>query len=277
MRVRRLAFVLVGVLALVAGACSGSTPQAAAPTTAAAPETTVTLPPTTPTTVRATTTSSTLKPTTTTSTMLGLGTGDASIGGTVSGPAGPVDGAIVRVERVVGKLVATTDITTSGGGLWQLGSILGGSYRVRALKPPDFGQSSVEAFFLAANERRIIDLKMPAAGVERITATVNPNPPRIDQQATVTVQMGTSRIDDQGRVVLVPRPGVVLLLTPAPGIFLDSNPQAVTDGNGSAAWVIRCAVEGAKALTLTVANAAATTINLPPCGAAPATTTTRPR
>ncbi len=268
------------LVALLAGACSaGGGSGAAAPTTATVPATTVTVPPTTATTVRATTTSTTLKPTTTVTTMFGIGPGEASIGGTVLGPGGPVDGATVRIERLVGKLIATTDVATIGGGSWQLGSILGGSYRVRALRPPEFGQSSVESFFLAANERKTVDLRVPAAGGERITAVVNPNPPRVDQAATVTVQIGVGRVDEQGRLAITPRPGVLLSLAPGPGILVESSPQVVTDGNGSGAWVIRCTSEGAKALILTIANAA-TTFNLPPCGAtpvAPATTTTRPR
>ncbi len=266
------------LLAIVAGACRDSDPEVVAAPTTAVTETT--LPPTTVTTPRPTTTSTTLKPTTTVTTMLGMGPGEATIGGTVSGPGGPVDGATVRIERLLGKAIVTMDIATTGGGSWQLPFILGGSYRVRAFRPPDYAVSPVESFFLAANERKTIDLRMPAAGGEKITAMVNPSPPRVDQPATVTIQVGIGRVDDQGRPSLTPRAGVLLALAPAPGILLESNPQAVTDGNGAAAWIIRCAAEGARSLILTVANAAATTVNLPPCAAAPAPpapTTTRPR
>jgi hypothetical protein len=195
-----------------------------------------------------------------------MGPGDAGMGGTVMGPAGPVDGATVRVERIVGKTVVTADVTSTAGGAWQLGSILGGSYRVRAFKPPDLAQSAVEAFFLAANDRKTIDFKLAAAGGERIVASVAPSPPRVDQPATVTVQVGTGRVDDQGRPSITPRPGVVLALTPAAGIVLESAPQAVTDANGAAAWHIRCAVEGATGLTLTIGNAA-TQVKIPACAA----------
>lgn len=268
-------FVLLGALGLLAAGCSGSTPDAAPATTVVSLATTAatTIP---PTTVRATTTSSTVKPTTTLTTLLGLGPGEASIGGTVTGPTGLVDGATVRIERIVGKAVATMDVTTFQGGSWQVGFVLGGSYRVRAFKPPDLGQSPTESFFLGATDRKTFDLKLPAAGGERITATVSPSPPRVDQPATLTIQVGTSRVDDQGRPMITPRPGVLLTLTPAAGIVLDTAPQVVTDGNGFAAWRIRCVVEGAKGASLTV-GAGVTTVNLPACGPplpAPATTTT---
>jgi hypothetical protein len=196
--------------------------------------------------------------------MLAMGPGEASIVGTVSGPSGPVDGAIVRVERLVGKLVATTDVTTSGGGTYSVATILGGSYRVRAFKPPDFASSSVEAFFLGAKDRKVLDLRMPAAGGERITATVSPSPPKVDQTATLTIQIGTGRVDDQGRLSLTPRPGVPLSLAPAAGLALEGTPLATTDANGSAVWRIRCLAEGAKSFQLTVGTGI-TQVNIPAC------------
>lgn len=276
--VRHLSVVMSCLLALLVGACT-SGGSSAAPEITAPPQTSSTVAPTTSTSARPTTTATTLRPTTTVTTMLAMGPGDASIVGTVSGPAGPIDGAIVRVERLVGKAVASTDVTTSGGGSWTLGSILGGSYRVRAFRPPDFGESPTEAFFLAANERKVVDLKLPPAGGERLTATVTPSPPRVDQQATVTVQVGVGQVDAQGRPVISPRPGVLLTLTPGAGIVLESSPQVRTDANGKGSWFIRCTAEGASALSLTV-GAGVTGINLPPCGpaaSAPAPTTTRAR
>ena len=275
LRVRRFFLVLLGVMALVAGACSDDSPSAAPDTTAAQ---TTTIPTTLvgpSTTARPTTTSTTVRPTTTLTTLLAMGPGDASIVGTVSGPAGGVDGAIVRVERLVGKNVVTQDVTTTGGGVYALTTILGGSYRVRALKPPEFASSPVEAFFLAANERKTVDLKMQAAGGERITATVSPNPPRLEQTATLTIQVGTGAVDAQGRPAITPRPGVPLSLTPAAGLALEGTPQAITDGNGSATWRIRCLAEGANTFSLTVGNGV-TQVRIPPCApGAPAPATTR--
>jgi hypothetical protein len=274
--VRRTRLVLL-LVALVAAACSSAKPTAAPVTTL--PVSTTLAPVTTVTTLRPTTTSTTLRPTSTVTTLLQLGPGNASIAGTVLGPGGPVQGATVRVERLVGKLVAATDVTTSAGGSWVVPSILGGSFRVRAFKPPELGQSPVETFFLGANDRKTLDLRLPAVGGDRITATVNPSPPRVDQQATVTVQLGTGRVDDQGRPAITPRAGVLLVLSGGPGIVLDTSPQALTDGNGNAAWGIRCAAEGADTLSLTV-GAGVTSFKIPACAApgAPAgTTTTRPR
>ena len=276
--VRRLSFLLLGVMALVATACSGDDTPAAAPSPTVPPQTTV--PPSTTavaapaTTAAPTSTSSTVRATTTLTTLLQMGPGEASIVGTVSGPAGGVDGAIVRIERLVGRSIASTDITTTAGGSYALTSILGGSYRVRALKPPDFATSPVEAFFLAANERKVLDLRMPAGTGERIIATVNPNPPRVDQPAGITIQVGFGRVDEQGRPALTPRPGVVLALAPGAGLAVESPNPVVTDSNGSGAWAIRCLVEGASTFTLAVGTGV-TQVNIPACIAGPAPPTTR--
>jgi hypothetical protein len=126
----------------------------------------------------------------------------------------------------------------------------------------------VEAFFLAATERKVLDLKMPSAGGERITATVNPSPPKVDQPAILTIQVGTARVDDQGRAAITPRPGVPLILTPTAGLALEGTPQALTDGNGSAAWRIRCLAEGANTFQLTV-GAGITQVKIPGCAPGP--------
>jgi hypothetical protein len=268
--VRRPVLLLLVVVAAVAGGCRSSEPETVAPTV---PETTVETT-TTSTTIRPTTTTTTGPPRTTTTTLVSMGPGEASIGGTVTGPAGPVDGATVRVERLVGRAVATADVTTSGGGTWQLGSILGGSYRVRAFKAPDLAQSPVEAFFLAANERKTIDFRLPAAGGERITAVVSPSPPRVDQPATVTVRVGTGTVDAEGRPSLNPRPGVPLALSSGAGISVESAPQLVSDASGAGSWRIRCTAEGADTLPLTVGTGV-TNVKIPACtagGGGPTTT-----
>ena len=270
--VRRRILLLVLVAAVAAG-CRSSDPEVVAPTV---PETTTTVEATTTTsTTVASTTTTTGPPRTTTTTLVSLGPGDASITGTVTGPAGPVEGATVRVERLVGRAVATADVTTGPGGTWLLGSILGGSYRVRAFKPPDLAQSQTEAFFLAANERKTIDFRLAGAGGERIIATVNPSPPRLDQPATLTIRVGVGTVDAEGRPSLNPRPGIPLALSSGAGIAVETAPQSVSDASGSAAWRIRCTVEGADTLPLTVGTGV-TNVKIPACAAGGAAPTTRP-
>ena len=156
-----------------------------------------------------------------------------------------------------------------------MGSILGGSYRVRAFKAPEYAQSQTESFFLAANERKTIDFKLAAVGGDKIVTAVNPSPPRVDQPAIVSITIGVGAVDSQGRPALTPRAGVVLTMTPGPGIALESSPQARTDANGTAAWQIRCAVEGANTILLAGSPGASTQLTIPACAQPGATATTR--
>jgi len=270
------------VMTVLAAACSGGSKPSAAPPvteppTTTAPSTSTSTSSTTSTSVRSTTTTSTTRPA-----PVSIGPGEAFISGTVLGPAGPLDGATVRIERFVGSAMASADVTTSGGGAWRMDSVLGGAYRIRAFKAPDLAQSNVEVFFLAATERKTIELRLATSGGQQITAIVNPNPPRVNQAATITVQIGTGRVDDQGRPAITPAVGVVLQLSVAAGQQLESSPQAITDANGTASWRFRCLVEGPVSASLGIANGV-TQINIPPCAAAgagpgpAATTTTRPR
>lgn len=266
---------MVAVLTVAVGCTGSDDPGSAAPVPVTLEETTTVPPSTTTSSTVSSTTTTTGPPRTTTTTIVAIGPGDATIGGTVTGPQGPVDGATVRVERLVGRAVATQDVTTSAGGLWQLASVLGGSYRVWAFKPPDLARSPVESFFLAANERRTIDFNLPAAGGEKITAVVSPGPPRVGQPATITITVGIGRVDDQGRPSITPRPGVPLSLVGGPGIVVEPPPMVVTDGNGSASWRFRCSVEGANTVMLTVGTGV-TEVRFDGCGPPVATATTGP-
>ncbi|MGI8984233.1 MAG: carboxypeptidase-like regulatory domain-containing protein [Acidimicrobiales bacterium] len=256
-------------MAFVAAACSGGEPAASpdprAPVESTAPvETTAATTTTVAPATTVATTSTTVQPTTTLTTLLAMGPGEASIVGTVSGPAGGVEGAVVRVERLVGKDVASTEVVTSGGGSYAISTILGGSYRVRALKPPDYGSSSVEAFFLGATERKVVDIRVPLATGERIIATVNPNPPQVDQVATLAVQIGIGRANAEGEALITPRPGVLLAMASGPGLAVESSNQVITDANGKGFWHVRCLTVGADTLGLTV-GAGVTQVKIPAC------------
>ena len=251
------------VVLLLAAACSGGSDGAST--------TTSVLPTTVPTTVAAPTTVTTVTiprgaPRATTTTVeVALTPGGATINGTVNGPTGPVDGATVKIERLVGKKVASTEVR-SAGGAYSLGSVLGGAYRVRAWKSPDLAQNGTEVFFLAANEVKRLDLTLTQYGTSGVTATIEPSPPKVDEAAVLTVKLGGGRVDDQGRVTTTPRGSVPVTLTVASGLALESPPQLITDPTGIGAWRVRCTAPGTFTVTLTI-GAAATPLTVPACAA----------
>lgn len=255
--------VLVLAVALLLAGCGGGDEDrgslpAATPTTEPPPSTSAVAPTTmrTVTTVRG-------APRTVTTLPTSLGPGAASLSGTVTGPEGPVEGAVVRVERLAGNATAGTDVRTDSGGAWRLDGILGGAYRVRASRPPDLGQPNPEAFFLRADEQRSVAITLVRSGQASLTARVDPNPPRVLQPAVIVVTVGTVRLGEGG-LVTAPSPAARLQLTLADGITLETPGPQLTDGDGRAVWRFRCLTPGVFAASLVVGNGI-TRFDLPAC------------
>ncbi|MGH9190033.1 MAG: carboxypeptidase-like regulatory domain-containing protein [Acidimicrobiales bacterium] len=258
-RARRLA-ALVGLVVLAATACGGGGDDPGPTTTAA------TLPPPSSTSPPTTAPVITLPgaPRTSTTVPVSLGPGNASLSGTVVGPDGPVEGAVVRVERLVSRNPAVADLRTDGSGRWSIDSVLGGPYRVKAFRPPELGQLMPEVLFLGADERRDLALNVSRFGDNSITATVAPNPPVVDQVADVIIRVGVGRVGEDGSLVIEPKPAVRLQFDVTEGLTLESSGAELTDGDGRATFRVRCQTPGSFQVTLLVGSGV-THFSLPGC------------
>ncbi|MEA2715721.1 MAG: hypothetical protein QOI99_38 [Actinomycetota bacterium] len=259
---------LVAVL-LLATSCHGKSADKAAtgPTTTATVVVDTTAPPATEPVPETTIARGTPRPATT-AVPTAMGPGTARITGTVSGPEGPVTGAVVKVERFVGSEVATADVRTQGGS-WSLDSILGGSYRVTIYRPPDLAQATAEVFFLGADETKNLTTNLVRYGENATTATIDPNPPLVGLPSVLVVRFGGGGVDAEGRVVVTPRSGIRVQLSLGPGVGLETAAAVVSDGSGAASWQVRCLVPGPFTATILVANTSSALV-VPPCTPAPA-------
>lgn len=224
--------------------------------------------PTTTLTLPSTTTSFTIvtvpgNPRSTTTLPSDIGPGEATIVGTVATPDGPVPDAIIRVERLTGDVVATVDVRAVSGS-WQLASVRGGRYRIRAWRPPDLTQLEPEVFFLGSAETKQVTLLLTRFGDVSVTAASDPNPMPIGQPATLVTQVLAGAVDTQGVVKANPRPGVPTQLVPASGLALEGADKQVSDGQGNNAWRVRCLAPGAPSVALVV-ESVRYAIVLPPC------------
>ncbi|HVE46875.1 MAG TPA: carboxypeptidase-like regulatory domain-containing protein [Acidimicrobiales bacterium] len=209
----------------------------------------------------------------TTTTTISLGPGAAAFRGTVTGPDGPVAGAPVRVERLVGSAVASMDVASQPDGNWELPGIRGGAYRVRAWRPPDLAQVAPAFVFIGMKETFKLDLKLDRYAGPVATAAVAPNPPVVEAPVNLVVQLSSRTVDDQGFVTSVPLFGARATLASATGTWLvaSANPT-LSDTNGRARWDVRCRAAGSQPLTVTVdGGLAPLPLTLPPC-VEPATT-----
>ncbi|HUP70635.1 MAG TPA: hypothetical protein VM142_12595 [Acidimicrobiales bacterium] len=209
----------------------------------------------------------------TTTTTISLGPGEAAFKGTVTGPEGPVAGAPVRVERLVGTAVAAMDVASQADGTWELPGIKGGAYRVRSWRPPDLALVQPAFVFIGTKEIFSLDLKLDRYAGPFATAAVAPNPPLVASPVNLVVQLSSRSVDEKGFVVGVPLVGARALLGSATGTWQAASANPVlSDANGRARWDIRCRLAGAQPLTVTVdASPAPLPLTLPPC-VEPATT-----
>ncbi|HYX44097.1 MAG TPA: carboxypeptidase-like regulatory domain-containing protein [Acidimicrobiales bacterium] len=226
-------------------------PPEATTTTAATTTTLVTVPPGNPRPV------TTLSP--------AIGPGKATLGGTVSGPEGPVAGATVRIERLVGEQVAATTVTSDAGGQWTLSSVNGGRYRLRAWRPPDLAMLRPTLVFVEATESRSVALGMARYGEGNVVAAFSPGPPTADKPATLVLTVSDGGIDGEGVLHASPRPGVTVQLLVTAGLSLESPDTTVTDGSGNASFTVRCVPPGTPAATALI-DGTRRLVDVPPCG-----------
>ncbi|MHB1536203.1 MAG: carboxypeptidase-like regulatory domain-containing protein, partial [Acidimicrobiales bacterium] len=184
----RLVAVLIGLAALFAG-CGGGVQSLSFPTP---PPTSAAVGVTT-TTVAPDLTGVSLAPVAgqITTTTVGIGPGAATINGTVLGPQGPVSGASVEADRLVGDAEATVSTTTAADGSFTFAGVLGGRYRVRAWQTPTLAMISPQIFFLGGSETHTLTLTVTAFVGSQITAAIAPDPPTVGDPANLAVQVVT--------------------------------------------------------------------------------------
>lgn len=269
----RLLVVLVCLCALVAGACARGE-VAPLPKPPKPPETSSSLPPVDLSGVN-------LPPVkgATTTTFPPIPGGKATLSGVVVGPDGPVPGAIVHAERIVGDRFGVLEITTGPDGAWKMENIFGGRYRVRAWKPsPDnLAATQAEVFFLPGDEKRDLSLRLQRFQGMSFASDIAPRPPIVDERAALVIQLTELSVDANGIVRSIPISGVgVELFGPGEWAVLTTNP-VITGSDGRARWELRCGEEGEQPLSVVLVDGQSFPVDTPPCSTfeePPATTTT---
>lgn len=183
-----------------------------------------------------------------------LGPGKAELTGTVTGPEGPVAGAVVQAERLVGDAAASGEVTTGPDGRWALSGILGGRFRVRAWRSPDLALLDPQVLFLEATESRHVGLAVNRFTGAFSASAIAPDPPVVGQPANLAFRVTQRTVDARGTVRTVPAVGVTAQLTgPGQWSIQSANP-AGTSGSGSVEWRVTCLAPGSQPLTVTAGD-----------------------
>lgn len=189
----------------------------------------------------------------TTTTVVPPNTGTARLHGSVTGPAGPVAGATVRIERSIGGEIQSFDAVTDPLGQWDAQGIGGGRYRVRAFLPPTLTQRTAEVFLLGAGEERQLALVLDEFGEPSIAFGIAPEPAQLDQQVNVVVQVTGRFVDADGFVTNQPLVNGLVEVQTSFGFERNTGPgPLLTDAQGHVVVNYSCVSAGAVQLQATV-------------------------
>lgn len=202
--------------------------------------------------------------------------GESVLAGVVLGPAGPVAGAVVQLERHVAQGSAPLQVITDAAGLWEASGLLGGRFLVRAYVPNEFTDPSPQVFFLGEGEHRRVDVTL-AAPSDQLVVGLHTTPPHyLGLPAVAAVTVGRESIDVEGRLVVRPVAAQALTVRAKGSAVLVEAPGPSTDGNGTLRLTVVCMSVGAAEVEISTVVAAEDpvgtqvfTIALPACEAIP--------
>ncbi|MDQ6784249.1 MAG: hypothetical protein M3063_12595 [Actinomycetota bacterium] len=177
-----------------------------------------------------------------------LGSGQATLTGTVVGPAGPQQGASVEIERHADGLVARTTLISGIGGAWAVRGVPGGSYSVRAWRSPDLAQTTPRALFLAGRASQVVTLELTGFSAPLVQSAVAPDPPVSGEPSHVVVQVITHQVQPDGIVANQPAAGLSVQLVSQGSWQIGAPNPTTTDASGQATWTATCATRGDQSL-----------------------------
>ncbi len=169
-----------------------------------------------------------------------LGGGEAVLRGTVTGPDGPVPGAVVRIERHTDHGAVSVDTVTGEDGAWAMGPLAGGRYRIRAWFPNLLTMGRSEVRFVADDEVASFDFDLWGIDPSPTFELVDGGPMYEGAAATVAVFLGWRSIDADGLVVTNPLPGAEVTAATTAQVEVLSAQPLVTGADGVAPVVLRC-------------------------------------
>jgi Carboxypeptidase regulatory-like domain len=211
----------------------------------------------------------------TTTTVPVVGPGAATLNGSVFGPTGPVGGATVEADRLVGNQVASARTITAADGSWKIPNILGGIYRVRAWHAPNLDLATPQVLYLGDNQNLTVSIELTAFPGPNVGTSIAPATPLVGQAANLLVQVTTPNVAANGVLTYQPVAAGLVQLTPGPGWTVSGANPAPTDAAGNVLFHVQCVSAGSSPIIATVgAKGTPVSLQVPPCTPAPAPTTT---
>lgn len=208
----------------------------------------------------------------TATTTVAFGAGTVTVEGTVQGPDGPVAGATVRFERLVGEQSAERSAITDDAGRFTLAGVPGGRMRMRAWKVPDIAMARNIVLF--ASETTKVTLKVDRFATTDVRWAAAPASPIEGQPVNLVVQVSRRLVDGDGVIGFEQITGMAVRLVPLGALQPEGANERLTDGTGRASFPMRCNAVGPATVRAQLASGEDATLELPSCAPVPTTTTT---
>ncbi|MDQ6616400.1 MAG: hypothetical protein M3083_17085 [Actinomycetota bacterium] len=204
--------------------------------------------------------------------------GGASLAGIVTGPTGPVGGATVLVERLVGDSIGAKAVSAQPDGSWRLGGIRGGRYRVRAWHSPDLTLMTPQILLLGAKDNQSVNLTLMAYNGQSLSAALVPSPPFVGQPSTLVIQATQQVVGGDGVVRGGALAGASIFAVAAGNVVLAGNNPGTTDASGRLALLMGCVSGGPVGLSASLNGLTTFPLSVADCGVplAPPATTVKP-
>lgn len=201
-----------------------------------------------------------------------IGPGGASLNGTVMGPNGPVAGATVEADHLVGDQMAATQTTTAADGSWNIASILGGRYRVRSWQQPSLAVTAPQIFFLGASESHAMTMQLTVFTGPSVASAIAPDIPVVGTTDNLVIQVTNPTVGSDGVVRNLPEVGVSVSLTNGPQWQVYNGNPLSTGPDGQVLFQVSCQAPGTVPLSAAVGAGTAVPLQLPDCVGPPTTT-----
>ncbi len=205
-------------------------------------------------------------------TTIAFGEGTVTIEGVVQGPDGPVEGATVRLERLVGEQSAERSVITDEKGRYLLENVPGGRMRLRAWKVPDVAMARNIVVFAAETTK--VTLKVDRFASTDVRWAAAPAAPIEGQAVNLVVQVSRRLVDDNGIIGFEQISGLAVRLVPLGALQPEGGDERLTDDAGRASFPMRCNTVGAATVRAQLASGEDAVLELPQCAPIPTTTTT---
>ncbi len=206
------------------------------------------------------------------SSTIAFGVGRVTMTGVVKGPDGPVEGAVVRIERLVDKSIASIDVTTDAKGRYRLNRVQGGRVRIRAYRSPDL--AALEPIVTFASGEFNQDVNLKRYDQTSIQWSLAPSEPRLNEPANIVVQVSRQDVGADGVLRQVPVPSVGVTVTPLGLLQTDLIQETLTNERGRVQFAMRCLGVGGSDLQVALATGESAQISPPSCREATTTTQT---